>query len=97
MSELYDSVDHDNLNFEYVGLTKNVNFYGYMDSKELFNAIKNNQIKFSAVKNKDNTFSNKLKNLKAKKLMNKENLLIILINLTSLEKELLIILDAIWK
>ena len=97
MSELYDSVDHNNLNFEYVGLTKNVNFYGYMDSKELFNAIKNNQIKFSAVKNKDNTFSNKLKNLKAKKLMNKENLLIILINLTSLEKELLIILDAIWK
>ena len=67
MSELYDSVDHNNLNFEYVGLTKNVNFYGYMDSKELFNAIKNNQIKFSAVKNKDNTFSNKLKNLKAKK------------------------------
>ena len=97
MSELYDSADHNNLNFEYVGLTKNVNFYGYMDSKELFNAIKNNQIKFSAVKNKDNTFSNKLKNLKAKKLMNKENLLIILINLTSLEKELLIILDAIWK
>ena len=97
MSELYDSVDHNNLNFEYVGLTKNVNFYGYMDSKELFKAIKNNQIKFSAVKNKDNTFSNKLKNLKAKKLMNKENLLIILINLTSLEKELLIILDAIWK
>ena len=97
MSELYDSVDHNNLNFEYVGLTKNVNFYGYMDSKELFNAIKNNQIKFSAVKNKDNTFSNKLKNLKAKKLMNKENLLIILINLSSLEKELLIILDAIWK
>ena len=95
MSELYDSVDHNNLNFEYVGLTKNVNFYGYMDSKELFNAIKNNQIKFSAVKNKDNTFSNKLKNLKPKKLMNKENLLIILINLTSLEKKLLIILDAI--
>ena len=95
MSELYDSVDNNNLNFEYVGLTKNVNFYGYMDSKELFNAIKNNQIKFSAVKNKDNTFSNKLKNLKPKKLMNKENLLIILINLTSLEKKLLIILDAI--
>ena len=95
MSELYDSVDHNNLNFEYVGLTKNVNFYGYMDSKELFNAIENNQIKFSAVKNKDNTFSNKLKNLKPKKRMNKENLLIILINLTSLEKKLLIILDAI--
>ena len=41
MSELYDSVDYNNLEFEYVGPTKNVSFYEYMDSKELFNAIKN--------------------------------------------------------
>ena len=27
MSELYDSVDYNNLNFEYVGPTKSVNFY----------------------------------------------------------------------
>ena len=40
MSELYDSVDYNNLNFEYVGPTKDVSFYEYMDSKELFNAIK---------------------------------------------------------
>ena len=52
MSELHDSVDYNNLNFEYVGPSKNVIFYGYLDSKELFNAIKNNQIKFSEVKNK---------------------------------------------
>ena len=31
-----------------------------MDSKELFNAIKNNQIKFSVVNNKQNEFLNKL-------------------------------------
>ena len=36
MSELHDSVDYNNLKFEYVGPTKDVSFYEYMDSKELF-------------------------------------------------------------
>ena len=40
MSELYDSVDYNNLNFEYVGPTESVSFHGYMNSKELFNAMK---------------------------------------------------------
>ena len=40
MSELYDSVDYNNLKFEYIGPTKDVRFYEYMNSKELFNAIK---------------------------------------------------------
>ena len=35
-----------------------------MDSKELFNAIKNSQIKFSEAKNKQNEFLNKLSNIK---------------------------------
>ena len=64
MSELHDSVDYNNLNFEYVGPTKDVNFCGYMDSKELFNLIKHSQIKFSEVKNKQNEFLNKLSNTK---------------------------------
>ena len=64
MTELYDSVDYNNLNFEYVGPTEIISFYGYMNSKELFNAIKNNQIKFSEVKNKQNEFLNKLSNIK---------------------------------
>ena len=64
MSELYDSVDYNNLNFEYVGPTKDVSFYEYMDSKELFNAIKNSRIKFSEVKNKQNEFLNKLNEVK---------------------------------
>ena len=51
MSKLHDSADYNNLKFEYLGPTKDVSFYEYMDSKELFNAIKNNQIKFSEVKN----------------------------------------------
>ena len=74
MSELYDSVDYNNLNFGYVGPTKDVSFYEYMDSRELFNAIINSQIKFSEVKNKKNEFLNKLSNIKIslKKLQNKK-------------------------
>ena len=64
MNKLYDSVDYNNLKFEYVGPTKDVSFYEYMDSKELFNKIKNNQIRFSVVKNKQNEFLNKLSNIK---------------------------------
>ena len=60
MSELHDSVDYNNLKFEYVGSTKDVTFYEYMDSKELSSAVKNNQIKFSEVKNKQNNFLKKL-------------------------------------
>ena len=64
MSELHDNVDYNNLNFEYVGSTESARFYEYMNSKELFNAIKNSQIKFSEVKNKQNEFLNKLSNIK---------------------------------
>ena len=64
MSELHASVDYNNLRFEYIGPTKDVSFHEYMDSKELFNAMKNNQIKFSEVKNKQNEFLNKLSNIK---------------------------------
>ena len=64
MSELHDSVDYNNLKFEFAGPTKDVSFYEYMDSKDLFNAIKNSQIKFSEVNNKQNEFLNKLSNIK---------------------------------
>ena len=45
-----------------MGPTKDVSFYEYMDSKELFNSIKSSQIKFSEVKNKQKEFLNKLSN-----------------------------------
>ena len=64
MSELYDSVDYNNLNFEYVGPTKDVRFYEYKDSKDLFNAIRNSQIKLTEAKNKQNEFLNKLSDMK---------------------------------
>ena len=34
MNRLYDNADYNNLKFEYVGPTKDVSFYEYMDSKE---------------------------------------------------------------
>ena len=64
MSELHDSVDYNNLNFKYVGSTEDVSFYEYMDSKQLFNSIKNSQIKFSEAQNKQNEFLNELSNIK---------------------------------
>ena len=64
MNKLYDSVDYNNLKFEYVGRTKDVSFYEYRDSKELFNAIKNSHIKFSEAKNKQNKSLKKLSNIK---------------------------------
>ena len=51
MNKLYDSVDYNNLKFEYVGPTEDVSFYEYMDFKKLFSAIKNTQIKFSGAIN----------------------------------------------
>ena len=40
MKEFYASVDYNNLKFDYAGTTKDVSFYEYKGSKELFNAIK---------------------------------------------------------
>ena len=67
MSELYDSIDYNNLQFEYIGATKDVSFYEHKDSKERFNAIRNNQIKFGEVRNKQKEFLNKLSNIKTGK------------------------------
>ena len=46
MNELYESVNKNKLYFEYVGNTKDVSFYEYMDFKELFDEIKNNRLRF---------------------------------------------------
>ena len=98
MRELYDSVDYNNLKFEYVGPTKDVSFYEYKDSKELFNAIKNSQIKFSDVKNKQNEFLSKLNNIKVgKKTIVQKKQLITLKNVKNLEKKLYIFLKTILK
>ena len=61
MNDLYDSVDYNNLKFEYVGPTKDVSFYEYRDSKELFIA-----------RNRRNEFLNKLNNIKIGKKNTKQ-------------------------
>ena len=63
MTKLYDSVDYNNLKFAYVGPTEDVSFYEYMNSKELFNAVRDNKIGFSKAKNKQNDFLNRLTNI----------------------------------
>ena len=64
MNELYDNVDYNNLKFEYVDPTKDVSFYEYMNSKKLFNKIKNNQIRFNNLLKRQNEFLNKLRDRK---------------------------------
>ena len=43
---MYESVDKNELYFEYIGPTKNVSCYEYYDSKEPFNEIRNNRLRF---------------------------------------------------
>ena len=64
MNKLYDSVDYNDLKFEYVDPTEDVSFYEYKNSKELFNAKRDNKIGFSEAKNNQNDFLNKLTNIK---------------------------------
>ena len=52
MNKLYESVDMNKLYFEYVDSAKDVSFYEYMDSKEIFNGLKDTCITFNhALKN----------------------------------------------
>ena len=98
MQELHDNVDYNNLNFEYVGSSKDVKFYEYMYSIELFNAINNSHLKFSEVKNKQNEFLNKLSNKKIGKTTTEQKEVIkILKNFTILEKRLLNFLETILR
>ena len=61
INNLYESVDKNKLYFMYVGSTKDVNFYEYYDSKELFNEIKNNQFRFNDALKKNERDSEKNK------------------------------------
>ena len=67
-----------------------------MDSKERFNAIKNNQIKFSVVKNKQNEFLNKLSNIKiGKKTTEQKDTINNLEKFYNSRKEVIIFLETI--
>ena len=73
MTKLHDSVDYNNLKCEYMTKAKDVSFFEYRDSEELFNAIRGGKIGFSEAKNKQDEFLSKLTNIKiGKKLSNKK-------------------------
>ena len=64
INKLYENVDYNNLKLEYVGSTKDVSFYKFMDSKELFDRLKTNRIRFDDALKKQNLFLNKLNDVK---------------------------------
>ena len=64
MYNLYESVNYNDLKLEYIGPTKNVSFYEYMDSKELSNKIKNNQISYGDALKKQKELLKKINELK---------------------------------
>ena len=59
IDKLYESVDYNNLKFEYLSSTKSVSFYEFINSKELFNKIKSNQTTFNDAQKKQKLFLNK--------------------------------------
>ena len=59
-----ESVDKNKLYFEYVGPTKAVRFYEYMNSKELFNEIKDNWLRFDDALKKQKELSKKINEVK---------------------------------
>ena len=98
MNKLYDSVDYNNLKFEYVSRAKNVSFYEYRDSKDLFKAIRSGQIGFSEAKNKQNEILSKLNNIKiGRKTLEKEKIIDNLERFYISREKLLIFLETLLK
>ena len=64
MNKSNESVDYNNLKFEHVGPNKDIRFYKFIDSKEFFDKIRNNQIGFSDAQEKQKLFLKKLNNVK---------------------------------
>ena len=60
MRELHESVNMNKFYFEYV----NVSFYEYMHSKELFNELKDNRIRFSDALKKEEELLKKINEVK---------------------------------
>ena len=64
MKELYDHVDYNDLKFDFIDPTKNVRFYEYKDSKEIFNAIKDNKVNYDDAAKRQNELLNKIRTVK---------------------------------
>ena len=106
MKELYDNFDYNNLKFQYIGTTKDVSYYEYNNSKELFNAIKNNKINFDDTVKRQNELLNKISNVKiGKKTDNQKKVITNLENVYISREEVInffrdygkMVLDASYK
>ena len=98
LNELCESFDKDKSKFEYVGSTKDVSFYEYMDSKELFNKIKNNQISFDDAQKRQKNFFKNLSEIKMDKKATEQKEAINNLNkFNLLEKKFLIFLKIMQK
>ena len=64
MKELYDHVDYNDLKFDFIDPTKDVRFYEYKDSKEIFNAIKDNNVNYDDAAKRQNELLNKIRTVK---------------------------------
>ena len=75
MNKLYDSVEYNNLNCEYVSQSKGYVFMNIEILKNFFNATRDNKIGFNEAKNKQNDFLSKVTNIKiGGKTLEQENL-----------------------
>ena len=106
MKELYDSIDHVNLKFEFVCPTNDVSFYEYRDSKELFNGIIDNQINLDDALKRQNKLLRKISNVKiGKKTDNQKKVITNLENVYISREEVInffrdygkMVLDAAYK
>ena len=79
-----ESVDKNKFYFEYVGPTKDVRFYEYMNSKELFNEIKDNWLRFDDALKKQKELLKKINEVKMGKT-------------TSEQENVITNLESLWK
>ena len=93
---MYESVDMNKLYFQYVGPTKDVSFYKYMDSEKLFNELKDSRIIFNDALEKQKELMKKIKAVKIGG-KNSEQEKAILKSFTNLERKFLIFLGIILK
>ena len=98
MNKLDDSVDYNNLKFEYMTKAKDVSFYEYKDPKELSNVIRDGKIGFSDAKNKQDDFLSKLTNIKTvKKTLEQKEVINNIERFYISRQEVFIFLEAILK
>ena len=90
---MYENVDMNKFYPKYELSTKDVNFNEYYDSKQLFNGIKNQHIKFDDELKKQKVLLKKVNEVKIGKKTPKQKELINNLNLflTILEKKFLIV------